>query len=389
MVLLLAALELGLYHAGDYGKWVVQERDRLLGWKMLPDQQRWSRDLTVPEVVNSWGFRDREWERAPTERDAGLFRVVVLGNSMTYGTSVPVEEVWTRVLEERLQERLDARGDGRRALVMNLAVQGYVFEQMFRCYLANAREVDAVRWDEDDPAAPPAIESSPRLRPDLVIVPTLPHDAAPMMPGSDDADYLFRDAVLRSATHDMLVDRVIDKWIPKPRPAASAAVARRLAAIAAADRAMQEKPWADANRAHWARAEARMAELRDLVEADGGRLLLVNLPVKHPLLHEGAPTTTVRWGPWAAAQNRLPERPAVVQVEPLEAFRAAMPDLLPLLREGGIVPDERGGQRLDPGLPHLDESVFLESDLGHYSARGHRILAERVCEAVVREGLLD
>ena len=93
-LLALLALELGLGFFGGFGKWTVQERDRFLGWRMLPDQHAWSRDLTVPEDINWAGFRDREWERAPrgasraeTRRDPLLFRVSVVGNSMTYGTS--------------------------------------------------------------------------------------------------------------------------------------------------------------------------------------------------------------------------------------------------------------------------------------------------------------
>jgi hypothetical protein len=151
----LLAFEQGLYHLGGWGRWPVTERSRFVGWRMLPDQDRWSRDHTIPERINDWGFRDRDWGPAPSEKDPGVYRVCVVGNSMTYGTSVHEEEVWTRRLEGLLQAELDARGDGRRALVMNLAVQGYTFDQMVRAYEESASGCPVRHAPAPSPAGAP------------------------------------------------------------------------------------------------------------------------------------------------------------------------------------------------------------------------------------------
>lgn len=68
--------------------------------------------------LNSAGYRDREWgEKAGT-------RVVVVGDSMTYGKGLALEEVWPRVAEAVLHdEGLDDGGVD--VEVLNLAVSGY------------------------------------------------------------------------------------------------------------------------------------------------------------------------------------------------------------------------------------------------------------------------
>ena len=71
---------------------------------------------------------------SPWIKDESVFRVAIVGNSMTFGTSVPIEETWGRQLEEALVKDFAARGVHRMPLVMNFAVQGYVFEQMARVY---------------------------------------------------------------------------------------------------------------------------------------------------------------------------------------------------------------------------------------------------------------
>ncbi|MEO0652410.1 MAG: hypothetical protein AAFZ65_17180, partial [Planctomycetota bacterium] len=191
----LVALELGLYHLGDFGKWVVQEQSERYGWRMLPNQAGWSRNYDVREDINAQGFRDgRDWGRpGDLDRDARL-RVAVVGNSMTYGTSVPVEATWPRVLEDLLREGLAEAGQPREVLVMNFATQGYTFEQMARLY-----EDVVSEW-----------------RPELLLWPTIAPDARLMRPSRDDAEYAFRRQVIRTATFDMLRKHVMRKWIPDP-----------------------------------------------------------------------------------------------------------------------------------------------------------------------------
>ncbi len=65
---------------------------------------------------NSSGFREREFSREP---DAGEFRIMVLGDSLTWGAGVAVSERYTDILQQSLRSAL-----GRRVSVWNYARSG-------------------------------------------------------------------------------------------------------------------------------------------------------------------------------------------------------------------------------------------------------------------------
>lgn len=81
--------------------------------------------------TNSWGMHERE---VPPIRDENVRRVVVLGDSMTYGTTTPAE-TWTRALEAAL---------GPPWQVLNFAHYGYDAAAS----AATLRELGA-RWEPD------------------------------------------------------------------------------------------------------------------------------------------------------------------------------------------------------------------------------------------------
>ncbi len=70
---------------------------------------------------NADGFRDHAYERPKPE---GVFRIVVLGDSVTFGVGVPLERTWTKKLEERLNTLAEREG-GPRVEVLSLGVGGY------------------------------------------------------------------------------------------------------------------------------------------------------------------------------------------------------------------------------------------------------------------------
>jgi lysophospholipase L1-like esterase len=453
-VLTLVALELALYHLGNFGKWVVQEQVERYGWQMLPDQDGWSREYDIPERINAWGFRDdRDWEapRLDAEgRPAGdphLFRVAVVGNSMTYGTSVPVDETWPQVLEGLIADELERRGDPRRALVMNFAVQGYTFEQMARLYEDRVR-----RW-----------------RPDLLVWPLLTPDMRPMRPARDDFDYGFRRLVIRTAIYDFLRRHVIHRWIPEPgveEPARDAAtgkrrlwdavapgveealvelygaewrdrnwpalaerarealervrperaVARLLSAVAgelppgpegadpvlavwgAIERGLTEQAWShlDTNFKEapfqpqhqflWELRGRRMLGILSDVERQGGRVVLYALP-STPRLVYGIPSPMLYWGgEWARTATGHGHAPVLADGEP--AFEPPMAELVEDIRRRGWIEDERG-RRLSPDYAGIEKNLFLMRDPGHYNSAGHERLARDLFEHLRRAGLFE
>ena len=79
------------------------------GWDLKPGDGEHSR----------LGFRSREIE---VPKPAGVLRVVVLGDSYTYGLGVRKEEAFPNALDARLAS---ARFQGRRVEVVNAGVPGY------------------------------------------------------------------------------------------------------------------------------------------------------------------------------------------------------------------------------------------------------------------------
>jgi lysophospholipase L1-like esterase len=68
--------------------------------------------------INRAGFRDREFPRA---KPAGVFRIVAIGDSVTFGRPEEPLESWTKHLERAMNER----GSGVAFEVLNLGVTGY------------------------------------------------------------------------------------------------------------------------------------------------------------------------------------------------------------------------------------------------------------------------
>ncbi len=362
-VLLLGGLELYLRKFTTYGQLVVTERTERLGWRMVPSQSRWSREGDVPEVINSDGFRDREWDE-PEEGEA-VFRVAVLGQSMTYGTSVAIEETWPRVLEEKLRADFAARGDAREVLVMNFAVQGYTLEQMVRNHADNV--------------AP--------FRPDVVIVPLHTGDVAPMPASADEFDFKYRRAWFRTATRDLLNREVVGKWMPRPAPIVDPNAPEPINY----QHLLKTNPRDKRAQRLWAQAGGRMDELHRRVDADGGRLALVILPILADLLAPEREDPSAYWGPWA---SRRSEPSTVPLVKAREEFSQGQELLLrKLIERFGVVerlPLSPTGMRTIPrDVPGADDSLFLYQDVGHYSARGHRLLGEAVFEQLRAAGLWE
>jgi len=70
------------------------------GYKLEPNQSG-TYTLDQPVRTNSYGFRGAEWEMPKPE---GRIRIMCLGDSLTFGNAVRIEETYPKVLERKLKE---------------------------------------------------------------------------------------------------------------------------------------------------------------------------------------------------------------------------------------------------------------------------------------------
>jgi lysophospholipase L1-like esterase len=106
------ALEDGLWSSGAY------RNDPVLGWRPSPNMTYRSRVFDATFTTNSRGLRDSE---RSLETIPGVERIVVLGDSFTWGWGVNDHEVFPRILESKLQG----------TEVINLGVTAYGLAQEF------------------------------------------------------------------------------------------------------------------------------------------------------------------------------------------------------------------------------------------------------------------
>lgn len=99
---------------------VYSKNAKLYGWGFNPHQIINIRDPDTGEVytqpVNNHGWRDRNRSYS-NNREA--YRILVLGDSITFGANVPMEKIYTQVLEDRLSK------NGFNAEVINIAYGGW------------------------------------------------------------------------------------------------------------------------------------------------------------------------------------------------------------------------------------------------------------------------
>ena len=74
---------------------------KFLQWYDRPEWDYFEEDGTIEVEINRLGFRDKDFER---KRGPDEYRVLSVGDSLTFGTGVPLEKVWPQILERRLQE---------------------------------------------------------------------------------------------------------------------------------------------------------------------------------------------------------------------------------------------------------------------------------------------
>lgn len=97
------------------------EYDSLLGWKNKANTEGIHKisESTSSVKINSKELRDEEYEYT---KDSGTFRILVFGDSFTWGYGVEAEEIYTEVLEDKLGDDFE---------VINMGVPGYGADQEY------------------------------------------------------------------------------------------------------------------------------------------------------------------------------------------------------------------------------------------------------------------
>ena len=114
---------------------VFVQNSPTLKWEMKPNQRSFT--LDAPVATNSLGFRENEFA---VKKPPGTFRILCLGDSVTFGVGTRMEAVYPAMLEKILN---DSSPD-RRFEVINMGVIGYNMRQK----LISLRE-KGIKFDPD------------------------------------------------------------------------------------------------------------------------------------------------------------------------------------------------------------------------------------------------
>jgi lysophospholipase L1-like esterase len=105
-------------------------------------------DGCVTYHINAEGYRGPDFR---VEKPADVYRVVILGDSFTFGEGTPDALVYPALLEEALRER---RAGGRRVEVLNLGMPGDDVGDALSIYRGYARrlapDVVVLQWNTND-----------------------------------------------------------------------------------------------------------------------------------------------------------------------------------------------------------------------------------------------
>jgi hypothetical protein len=126
--------------------------DPAVGFTFKPNGKTYEKgkEYNALYQISSLGLRDREYG----PKKAGVFRVLLLGDSFSVSHGLPIEDSLSRQMERVLQEIADAEGKPLKFEVINAAVGGYSPYNYWKAYQ---------RW-------------APIFKPDVVLVGLSPDD---------------------------------------------------------------------------------------------------------------------------------------------------------------------------------------------------------------------
>lgn len=409
LILTLAMLEVGvrvlrLAPPVESPGWFWQVPNPETGWALQPGAAgRWFNpryEYDVEVSINQLGLRDVE--RDSPQKPAGVFRILLLGDSYVEGLRVPLDQTFGKVLEAELNAHAPA---DTRFEVIPAGVSGWGTDQQLLWYrqhgaayqpdlvvlaffpgndfqnnsesleVANMGQVQkpffhledgelVLRYYPFDPAQAPA----PAEAPETASAQPAPSAATPLADWLYEHSALYRFIVPRLVTAAPSLARTLaaaglvqPRQLPREAPADSIAVAYGV---------YQQPPspdWQDS----FALTEALIGELEREVSADGARLVLALMTSPEQAYPE-------RW------QQKIAQNPAMQSLQwDLEqpnrvaiqiAQQAGLPflDLLPIFRR------QAAASR---------QPLHLSHD-GHWTPAGERLAGETLANFLISQALV-
>ena len=220
--------------------------DDVLPWKSSPNRDRMTRnaEFTVRVRTNNLGFRGRDHE---FEKPPGVFRIVFIGDSFTYGVGAGEGATYP----DRIEAALGARAGSGRVEAINLGMYRY--------------------WPE--PEALMLEHYGLRYRPDLVIVGVPPNDFVDTRAGST-AVNVSRGYLVTSRAQRL---GAVGRWLYL-----NSHVARTLIAEALARNPKAPEPGMEDDEAVWARMVDAWSRMVELARGAGAQIVFLHIPQKSP-----------------------------------------------------------------------------------------------------------
>lgn len=300
-----------------------------------------SSEFSVRYRTNSLRLRDPE---RPVAKPDGVFRILVLGDSLTFGSGVDDRDTFVRQLERLL----NLREDRRRYEVINAACAswGTAHHLVFLEESGFRLEPDVVlmAFHDDDPHDN-RLSGFFRLASDGSLVRGAPRRQALEAAKRLSALVPFYDYLAQHSNLFAVLRLRIAEWIKNLR-------APR--ADDANPRAPEERPRAVWPEAEWRLTERLCREIRDRCRRNGARLALLHAP--------------------------FPGR------KPRPEFNREVQKRFIRIAEALGLPHLELIDRLDES-PSGDPSYFPRNR--HFTPRGHRLIAEALARFLEREGLLE
>lgn len=304
-----------------------------------------------PEI-SSQGLRDREFA---VPKPPGVTRVLVLGDSVTYGVRVSADRAWPKVLERRLYA-VDPGIE-----VVNAGVTAWTPFNELHFYLERGRllepDVVILALCLNDVA-------DPQLHWDA-LGKTIREVPAESIPNPDYHEGHIRRELRLERLRDnpsLLVRTLARRWLDRRRAdhldeAQRWVAGRRWPVYLTAEDTLPIDVLLDYESAEWRWLRASLDRVAEAVRSDGAELVLAVLPLAYQI------DPDYPYVPWRSFARYCEER-ALRCVDLLPALRREPVEDTYLLRFSGV------------------------TDVWHFTPRGHRVVAEALERALLDAGLL-